>query len=69
MTKSHEELYTRTVDTLITNVERGSFTEQAVPHLIEQLRTELGQCVELGLISSAFYAERMQVLGNVMAVL
>lgn len=69
MSQGHEELYRRTVDTFAENVERGSFSDAAVPTLIEQLRSELGQCIELGLISADFYAERMEVLGNVMAMI
>lgn len=69
MSETHEATYRRTIDTFVQSVESGQFTDAAVPRLTEQLRQELGQCMELCLISSAFYAERMEVLGNVMALL
>lgn len=69
MTASHEDLYRRTIDTFTESVERHSFTDAAIPRLVEGLRAELGQCMELELISAEFYAERMAILQSVIGVL
>jgi hypothetical protein len=45
------------------NIRRGSYTEEAVPRILDQLRGELGQCVELLLISPEFYGQQMQLIG------
>lgn len=62
----HEDLYQKTIDQFVRNVEQGRFTPEAVPNLVQGLRAELGQCIEIGLIGSPFYAERMEVLGRVL---
>ena len=64
--RSHEALYRRTIDSFVRNARNRSFTDEAVPGLVAQLRAELGQCVELGLIGSEFYSERMDVLARVL---
>lgn len=65
MRQEHEVLYRRTIDSFVRNVREGRFTNEAVPRMLDDLRQELGQCVELLLISPEFYSERMEVLGRV----
>ena len=60
--KTHEASYRRTVRNAMESIEAGQFTEQAVPRILSQLRAELGQCVELLLISPEFYGEQMGLL-------
>lgn len=62
----HESMYQKIVDQFVRNVEQQRFTEEAIPNLVRGLRAELGQCIEIGLIGSAFYSERMEVLGRVL---
>ena len=64
--RGHEDLYQKTVDQFVRNVEQQKFTPSSVPQLIEGLRAELGQCIELGLISPEFYSNRMEKLGRVL---
>lgn len=66
MRKSHEDFYKRTIDKFMDHVQEGRFTDNAVPRLANQLRDELAQCIEIGLISPEFYSERMEVLGRVL---
>ena len=62
----HEGMYRRVIDQFVENVQREKFTPEAVPNLVAGLRAELGQCIELGLIGSPFYSERMEILGRVL---
>ena len=62
MSTAHENLYIRTIDSFMEAVAKESFTNDALPRLIEGLRKELVQCMELGLISAEFYTERMAKL-------
>lgn len=64
----HEDLYRKTVDQFVRNVEQERFTPEAIPNLVRGLRAELGQCIEIGLIGSEFYSERMEVLGRVLDI-
>lgn len=68
MERRHEELYRRTIDSFVRNAREHSFNDESLPRLVAQLRMELGQCIELGLIGSEFYSERMEVLGRVLDV-
>jgi len=67
--QAHEGMYRRTIDSFIRSVQSGSFSEANVPALTDQLRSELGQCIELGLISPEFYSERMEILAKIRGVL
>ena len=64
--EKHEGMYRRIVDQFVESVESSRFTPEAIPNLVAGLRMELGQCIELGLIGSPFYAERMEILGRVL---
>lgn len=64
--EKHEGMYRRIVDQFVQNVESSRFTPEAIPNLVRGLRMELGQCIEIGLIGSQFYSERMEVLGRVL---
>lgn len=66
MRPEHEAMYRRTTDSLMRSIRAESFTPEAVPRIVSDLRMELGQCIELGLISPEFYSERMEVLGRVL---
>lgn len=65
----HEKLYRITVSQFVANVENKRFSPQAVPKILEGIRGELGQCIELGLIGSPFYSEQMEILGRIIDVL
>ncbi len=67
--RRHEELYERTIDTFIASVARESFSEEAVPRLVHDLRQELGQCLELGLIGAPFYRLHMEKLQEVVGAI
>jgi hypothetical protein len=66
MRQQHEDLYRRTIDQFARNVSEERFSPEQVPRLVEGLRAELAQCIELGLIGSQFYGERMDILGRVL---
>lgn len=55
-------MYRKTIRDALTGIESGHYSEAAAPRIIEGLRMELGQCIELLLISSEFYAEQMELL-------
>lgn len=55
----HEDLYRKTIDGTLKSVRAGCFTEASVPRILMGLRMELGQCVEMLMVSSEFYAEQM----------
>lgn len=65
MRPEHEELYRKTIRSFVRNAERDSFTPEAIPRLVADLRAELVQCVELGLIGSQFYTEAVDILDRV----
>jgi hypothetical protein len=65
MRREHEDIYRKTIDSFAREVRREQFTPDRVPHLVDQFRQELAQCIELGLISSEFYSERMEALGRI----
>lgn len=58
----HEDLYRKTVQNTIEAIESGRFSKIMVPRILEGLRSELGQCIELLLISPEFYSEQMEKL-------
>ena len=62
-------MYRRTIDSPARSIREQQFTPQAVPRIVSDLRMELGQCIELGLISPEFYSERMDVLARVLDVM
>lgn len=65
---SHEAMYRRTIESFSRNVRAEQFSEERIPQLTDQLRQELGQCIELLLISPEFYNEMNDVLDRVRAV-
>lgn len=66
MRPQHEDLYRKTVDQFVRHVREERFTPEAIPRIADGLRMELAQCIELGLIGSQFYSERMEILGRVL---
>lgn len=60
--RRHEAMYRKTIDSTVRSIRENRFTEEAVPRVLDGLRAELGQCIELLLISSEFYSEQMEKL-------
>lgn len=64
--RNHEDFYRKTIQNVTASVESGGFSPEFVPKLVMQLRTELGQCIELLLISPEFYGQQMEKLAKVL---
>lgn len=65
MTKSregHESLYRKTIGDALDGIRNESYTPENVPRIINDLRGELGACLELLLVSEEFYVEQMEIL-------
>jgi len=61
----HEHLYGHTIDCIVADITEQRVLAGSVSQIVHDLRTELGQCMDLGLISTQFYQNRMTQLGNV----
>lgn len=64
--RNHEAFYRKTIQNFASSAETGGFSPESVPKVVMQLRTELGQCIELLLISPEFYSEQMTELGRLL---
>lgn len=62
--RRHEALYRRTVALTIKGIETGQYSEGSESRLLENLRRELAQCVEMLLISPEFYVEQMRIVSQ-----
>lgn len=60
----HEASYRRTITNVSAGVRAGAFSPEAVPKIVDGLRAELEQCVNLLLISPQFYTEAVDNLGK-----
>lgn len=61
----HENSYRRTISSFARSVDADKLTPAAVPRVLNGLRAELAQCIELLLISPEFYSEQMEILQHV----
>lgn len=59
MVSSHEKSYRHTVEGALAGIEAGNFTDNMIPQILTGLKSELAQCLDLGLISDGFYQEQM----------
>ena len=57
--RRHESMYQKTIDGALRGIETGSFTDEGAARVLTGLRAELGQCIELLLISPEFYSLQM----------
>lgn len=60
--KKHEDRYKKLIDSTIDGVDTNRFTEAAIPRILNGLKAELAQCIELLMISPEFYREQMDRL-------